>query len=88
VANIWFKSYLVHWKQVLKISCTSEKGACQHQENKIWCTTRFGAWTSIIPIVHYINYLPLNIKEAKLISFADNTNILVMAEKDRTCSIR
>jgi hypothetical protein len=32
----------------------------------------------------YINDLPLNIKEAKTVLFADDTNILVTAEKGQS----
>jgi hypothetical protein len=42
----------------------------------------------LILFLLYINDLPVNIKEARTVLFADDTNILVTAKKDKICSKR
>jgi hypothetical protein len=74
MANLWFKSYLVHRKQVVEISCNG-KNVYQLQKklNKACHRVQF-------LFLLYINDSPLNIKEGTTVLFADVTNILVTAE--------
>jgi hypothetical protein len=72
---------LVDQKQVVEISCNGEKGTSALREIKYGVPQ--GSVLGPILFLLYIYNLPLNIKEAKKVLFADDTNILVTAEKEQ-----
>jgi hypothetical protein len=82
MANLWFKSYLVYRKQVVEISCNGKK--CVSAPKEIKQSVPQGSVLGPIVFLLYMNDLPLNIKEARTVSFADDTNILVTAEKGQS----
>lgn len=79
VANLWFKSYLAYRKQVVEISCDGKKYTLAPREIKYGVPQ--GSVFGPLLFLLYINDLPLNIKEARIVLFADDINILVTAEK-------
>jgi hypothetical protein len=78
MAYLWFKSYLVHRKQVVEISCNGKKYVLAPKEIKQGMPQ--GSVLELILFLLYMHDLPLNIKEAKTVLFAVYTNILVTAE--------
>jgi hypothetical protein len=74
VANSWFKSYLVDQKQVVEISCNGEKGMSAPREIKYGVPQ--GSVLGPILLLLYINDLPLNIKEARIVLFAEKDKVM------------
>jgi hypothetical protein len=71
-----------HRKQVVEISCSGEKGTSAPREIKYGVPQ--GSVLEPILFLLHINDLPLSIKEARIVLFADNTNILIMTEKGQS----
>src|SRR5215510_14432891 len=84
--NGWFKSYLTGRTQVVEISYLNRKESLQDKlqstprkiENGVPQGSILGPLLSLL----YINDLPDHINDAKLVLFADDTNILVMGKNE------
>jgi hypothetical protein len=77
VANLWFESYVLHWKQCVEINSrkqgiyvsTTRENTHGVSEGWILCL--------ILLLLLFINDLPLYILESNIVLFADDMNILV-----------
>jgi hypothetical protein len=52
VANLWFESYLSHWKQCVEINSIKQGICLDYKGNCVWCATVFDSWSNTIFIVH------------------------------------
>jgi hypothetical protein len=85
MANIWFKSYFTHRKQVVEVRCNGKKYISVPKEIKYSVPQRSVLGPVLFLLYHTIlNHLPLNIKEARTVLFADDTNISVTAENGQS----
>ena len=81
---MWFKSYLRNRTQFIEISQTDRSNHTRSKFQSSPTVIAHGVLQDSIlgPLLFlvYINDLPLNIQEAKLVLYADDTNILKMIQ--------
>ena len=81
--NSWFKSYLADRKQTVEIKQSDHINSRQYKyfsSNKVLKhgVPQFLVLGSLLFAI-YKNYLPLNVKEAGLVLFVDDTNLPIIA---------
>jgi retron-type reverse transcriptase len=89
--NNWFQSYLTNRTQFVEISQTDRNKYTQHRfQSSLRATSNGIPQGSILePLLFliYINDLPLNIQGAKLILYADDTNVLSVEKMKNPCKL-
>jgi len=89
---MWFKSYLTNRTQFVEISKIERSNHNQHRFQSSSMVMAHGELQDSIlgPLLFlvHINDLPLNIQEAKLALYADDTNILVVEKNDEVLQAR
>jgi hypothetical protein len=84
--NMWFKSYLTNRTQFVEISQIDRNNRTrrrfQSSPTVIARGLPQGSSLGLLLFLVYLNDLPLNIQEAKLLLYADDTNILVIGKDE------
>jgi hypothetical protein len=84
--NNCFKSYLTNRTQFVEISQTDRNKYTQHRFQSSSRATSYGIpqGSIVVPLLFliFINVLPLNIQGAKLILYADDTNVLIVDKNE------
>jgi len=76
--NSWFKSYLTDRRQLFEIKKISHTNSIQYKYFSSFKVLKHAVLQGSVPgpllfLIH-INDLPLNVKEAELVLFVDDTN--------------
>ena len=85
-SNMWIKSYLTNRTQFVEISQTERSNRNQHKfqflPRVIAHPQPQGSILGSLVFLVHINDLPFNIQEAKLLLYADDTNILIVDKNE------
>jgi len=86
VVNLWFKSNLSNRKQFTEVnyvdSTMQVSGRYTSDLKEVKHSIPQGSFLGLIMFLLHVKDLPINIQGAKMVLFADNTNIQIMATNE------